>query len=549
MSVVRAQNFILKAGGNSSVALLAILLDLPATPAWCDGVYVDGRSIFLVGRHLLGPSNQAKHAIKEVLDKLEKDEPINGVHAIAFARKASEAIETIVSDEAVQECLIDGPRGSGKTQSVPGSLAILAELHLRNGGKSPLQVLWLSDTITAAGVKTARSLEQELWHGLWTIKDDRRKAIFTIAGSELINADFVGTRDETAAERLRAECHIVCAEELVPSLEDSAGIEERRYELGITSMRLKTLRHIVISTTNPGSPNHWSYKRFIMPGKTGCVRRQIPASDRLTAREIQSLKDSFRDSPDLQKRLALGEWAAILLGQIVAEGFRHHHIVSSIPVIPNVALVFGHDFGLTPVTIIGQHVRGSLNILVALVSSRAGTRQHLESLVLPWIAMNAHWSFQNRTSMMLHFYDPSGDSPDQSNIESSPVSVIREVLGGTSYPGEVSWIGRRDPLLAIFNRLNPYTGKPVLQVSAEGCQELIEALQSTWYYPTIGGIVSRELPAKTHPASDLGDSFAYLIGGATPQPIDLSNQKPITVVTSFNPTDPFAPEPTAPWKW
>src|SRR5262249_42952624 len=156
------QNEVLKRLAGTNIGLLAILLSLKEQPAWCDGRDSEGRSVVLIGRHQLGNSEAAQSLIKTVLEMLSNGNVPTGVHVIAFAPKASEAIETVVSESAASEVLLDGPRGSGKTQSVPACLAILAELHMRSGFKPPLRVLWLHDTIRGASDKTARSLEQEL---------------------------------------------------------------------------------------------------------------------------------------------------------------------------------------------------------------------------------------------------------------------------------------------------------------------------------------------------------------------------------------------------
>jgi hypothetical protein len=359
---------------------------------------------------------------------------------------------------------------------------------------------------------------------------------------ELVKARFVGCRDETAAERLRAECSVLAAEELVPSLDESGGIEERKYELGLTSMRLPTRRRVAVSTTNPADVDTWPYRWWIEGGgRAGCVRCPVPAEDRLTPGDVAALRAAFRGSPDLEKRLALGEWAALTLGEAVAVGFRSELHVSAgrLEPFPGLPLILGHDAGLTPVTIIGQPVQGEVRVFAALVSSRAGTRQHLEALVLPWLATRAPWATGAGSSLLVHYYDPAMDTPDESNLESSPLSVLRQVCGGSSYPGAVSWPGRRDPMLALFNRLNPITGRAMLQLDPEDCRPLIAALNGKWHYPTIGGVVSRELPAKTHPASDLGDAFAYFVGGALPEPV--LETKPIEVVTEFDPRVPWSP--------
>ena len=108
------------------------------------------------------------------------------------------------------------------------------------------------------------------------------------------------------------------------------------------------------------------------------------------------------------------------------------------------------------------------------------------------------------------------DTPDQSNLESFPLRVLREVLGGATYPGAVSWPGRRDLLLALLTHLHPRTGRPVLQLCSEGCRLLISALSARWHYPMVNGRVSRELPVKDHPWSDLGDALCYAIAGMAP---------------------------------
>jgi len=533
MSLAKAHNLLIKRLGAGNTVLLAILLDLPRMPDWCDGTDAGGRSVCVVGRHNLGTSEAPQEVIAAVLDAMKAGEPPDGVLAVAYAPKASGFIAEVVGGTA-REVLADGPRGSGKTQASPAALAILAELHARAGFPLPLRVLWLHDSLTNAAVKTGASLLQQLWSGVWSLRDDKKEAVLTVAGVEMVLGLFVGTGDELSAERVRAESHVLAAEELVPSLVEFGGIEERKYELGLTSMRLPTRRHVAFATTNPGDEEHWVYKRWIEGGgRPGCVRCQIPAEDRLSPDEVAALRASFRDSPDLEKRLALGEWAALVIGEHVATGLRSELHVSptSLVAVPNVPLVMGHDGGLTPVTIIGQEISGEVRVLAALASDRAGTRQHLENLVLPWLAVHAPWAMRT-ASMLIHYYDSAMDTPDQSNVESSPVSVLREVLGGATYPGAISWPGRRDPLLALLSRLNPSLGRPRLQLDAGGCRLLISALNGRWHYRTVNGVVSRDLPVKDHPASDLGDALCYLVGGIVPEPV--INTAPIHVESIFS---------------
>lgn len=533
MSLAKAHHLLIKRLGAGNTVLLAILLDLPVKPSWSDGMDQTCRSVCLIGRHNLGTTDAAQEVIRAVLDALKAGELPDGVLAVAYAPKASDFIAEAVAGPS-REVLADGPRGSGKTQASPAALAILAELHARAGYPLPLRVLWLHDSLTNAAIKTGQSLEQALWGGQWRLRDDRKEAVLTVAGVELVVGLFVGTNDEVSSERLRAESHCQASEELVPSLSEFGGVSERKYELGLSSMRLPTRRHVALSTTNPGDEECWPFKRFLEGGgRPGCARCQIPAEDRLTPEEVAALRAAFRDSPDLEKRLALGQWVALVIGEAVAVGFRSETHVAPHPLIPvpHVPLVLGHDAGLTPVTIIGQEVQGEVRVLAALASERAGTRQHLENLVLPWLAIHAPWAMRN-PSLLISHYDPAMETPDQSNVDSSPVSVLREVLGGASYPGAVSWPGRRDPLLSLLARLNPMTGRARLQLDADGCRLLISALNSRWHYKTINGQVSKDLPVKDHPASDLGDGLCYCVGGIAPEP--LVNTGPIVVETEFS---------------
>ncbi len=539
MTTARATRLLLDRIGSGATVLLSLHLALPELPGWCDGSDADGRPVFLVGRHQLGTEPDAEAAVAAVLAAFGEGHVPEGVCSIAYAPMASAAIAEVVAG-AAKEVLVDGPRESGKTQLVPGALAILAELHVRAGFALPLRALWLHDSLTNAGVKTGRSLELPMWQGLWSLRNDRREAILTVAGVEMVVGDFVGTRDETAAERLRAECHVLAAEEIIASLDESGGIEERKYELALTSARLKSRRRVALAVTNPGDVDTWPYLRFIEGGgQPGCIRCAVPAEDRLSAEEVAELRATFRDSPDLEARLARGEWAALTLGETVAVGFRGelHVAPDRLEPVAGFPLVLGHDAGLTPVTVIGQAVQGEVRVLVALASDRAGTRQHLEALVQPWLATRAPWATGTGASLLLHYYDPSMDTPEQSNLEQSPIRVLREVLGGTTYPGAVSWPGRRDPMLTLFTRLNPLTGRTVLQLDPEGCRPLIQALNGRWHYPMVQGRVSREKPAKTHPWSDLGDAFAYFVGGVVPGPV--VEVKPIRVESDFDVRDPF----------
>ncbi len=145
MTTARAQRFLLERLGTGSTVLLSLHLALPTGPSWADGTDAEGRAVLLVGRHALGTGEAADEAVAMVLGVLQAGEVPDGVVAVAYAPFASAAVAEILAGTS-EEVLLDGPRGSGKTQAVPGALAGLAELHVRAGYALPLRALWLHES-------------------------------------------------------------------------------------------------------------------------------------------------------------------------------------------------------------------------------------------------------------------------------------------------------------------------------------------------------------------------------------------------------------------
>jgi hypothetical protein len=106
--------------------------------------------------------------------------------------------------------------------------------------------------------------------------------------------------------------------------------------------------------------------------------------------------------------------------------------------------------------------------------------------------------------------------------------VIRELLGGVVRQGAVDWIPRIEPVTRLLGEFNGYAGRPRLQIDPVDGAPLIRACRGAWYFPTINGRVSRDLPKKpNHPFEDLGDSLCYFVGGIAPsrEPRDPSTQQ------------------------
>jgi hypothetical protein len=87
----------------------------------------------------------------------------------------------------------------------------------------------------------------------------------------------------------------------------------------------------------------------------------------------------------------LGEWSALKLGEVVAEGYDAVLHVAPDPLIlsPNHQLAIGWDGGHTPSAVIGQLINNQVRIYAALNDMKAGVLQLIEEQVAPWLIQYA----------------------------------------------------------------------------------------------------------------------------------------------------------------
>jgi hypothetical protein len=346
--------------------------------------------------------------------------------------------------------------------------------------------------------------------------------VLTLGGTEYVHATFVGTQDQAAQERARAECHAVFAEEVIPSLDEAGGVDERTFDLAKNSARLPTRRRIAVAVTNPGDPSTWPYKRFIEGGgRAGCVRCRVPASDRLSSAEVQKQIDDFALSPDLQARLGRGEWVGLRMGELVAEGYKPEIHVAPGPLRPTRThvLAIGWDGGHTPSAVIGQLINGQVRSYASLNDMRVGVLELIEDQVIPWLITYAPWIREPGGYRLLqHVIDPSMKTTSEASVQVSAERVITDTLRGRMAYGPQLWPPRREAVLRV---LAPRTegGVVPLAISAVKETELARrSLESRWYYPqSPDGRVDRSRPKKPNsPWADIGDAFAYLCGWLNP---------------------------------
>jgi hypothetical protein len=498
-----------QAAGLDRLAMVAFVLDLPTCPDWA--VPLDGtRCVRLIGGE--------EAARRRVLTRLRKapDGDLEGVVRLEHRRVVSEFIALAVTGPA-REVAAFGARGDRKTSGALAAMLLHADLHRAAGHALPVRWMGITDTFRNHLLKTCRTLEAPWWRGLWQLCDGGHLAVAVVGGVELVHLDLFGIEDQGANDKARAEAHAAWIEEPAPAmvLETSSGVSEDTLALALTSLRLPSHHRPALLTLNYPDADAWPWRRYVERRHPGTAYVRIPPGESASAEDRAAWAEALEGRPDLLRRLLLGEPGTVVMGEAVAQGYREDWHVAGAPLEPRqgVELGIGWDAGHWPTTVIGQLVAGQVRIYAALVTPKAGTRQHIEQALSPWLAQHAPWA---QARGIRHWVDPNMDTGEQADIDQSPVTVIRRLVGGAIRDGAVSWPGRRDPVLAVLSRLTP--AGAALQINPGVDTEILRrALAGRWFYPKrANGEVVRDLPEKNHPWSDAGDSLAYLVAGLAP---------------------------------
>ena len=320
---------------------------------------------------------------------------------------------------AYAEVMAQGARGDGKRIGGAATWLLYAHRHQQEGGALPVRVLVASNTFAEHRMKLHRTLEEPLWRGLWQPAQDGHVWTASIGGVAYVVLELIGVEDQTGLDRFRQAAHALWLEEAAPAGTEllSAGLPLDCLLIGGTSLRLPSYHHPILVTTNPGSEAHWTWQRYGVTRHPGTLLVEIPPGERASAEFRAKERQRLEGRPDLIRRLLDGKPALIVQGQGVLEGIFNPALhVASRPLEYNAGqrLILGHDAGLTPVTVIAQWNGPQLQILAALVSTRAGTEQHCRDLVMPWLLRHAP------QAELENWVDPSMTTPSQSDLSESP---------------------------------------------------------------------------------------------------------------------------------
>lgn len=164
------------------------------------------------------------------------------------------------------------------------------------------------------------------------------------------------------------------------------------------------------------------------------------------------------------------------LGSRAARGFKQSAHVTQDAIAPSRGPVYiGQTFDI-PATVIAQADHGAVTVLAAFANEQMSLRRHVETIVKPWRAANCPWVFQDRR--LLVGIVEALDTDAQCDF----VQTLNGNLGGSWDPACHPWETRKDSMLDIFGKVQPFTMKPALQISRTDARLLVEALSGRWTY-------------------------------------------------------------------
>jgi hypothetical protein len=138
-------------------------------------------------------------------------------------------------------------------------------------------------------------------------------------------------------------------------------------------------------------------------------------------------------------------------------------------------IYIGQTFEI-PATVIAQAKGSSIHVLAAFVSEQMSLKRHLETVVKPWLVANARFAFHDNR-FISGMVDDAEKQAQQNFIE-----VLENVIGGMWEPPMSPWESRRDAMLDVFGKAQPFTMEPALQINRGDARLLMEALSGRWNY-------------------------------------------------------------------
>jgi hypothetical protein len=402
--------------------------------------------------------------------------------------------------------LFSSRRGEGKSTALAWS--IFAHTKQNPGAKWAL----VRDTYENLKKTTMKTFFDNFPNGVYGHWHQTDKMFTWYEGAAKGEVHFVGMDNaEDATRFLSWELAGIAMDEPAPAF-GSGGINESVFDLGMTCLRQPEMNwySVKLAENNPDE-SHWTYKKFVEPGKAGYALFQPSAPENLAhlpPNYYESMRDALSSRPDLIRRFVDGEFGYQSEGVSVTPQWSDKiHLATGLLPAKGVPLTLCWDFGLNPTCLITQRTPlGYWLILRSFVGQGdIGALELITDMVKP--VLNAEF----RGFRLEHTGDPMGKMREQSSAANSAVRVIRAELGGTWRPGPVSFQGRLVPLQNILSKMIRGTG--LVKVDRQRAKEVHYALRGGWHYHVANTGVQSGTPKKdihSHPGDAMGYGAAFL---------------------------------------
>ena len=305
----------------------------------------------------------------------------------------------------------------------------------------------------------------------------------------------------------------------------------------------------VIGDTNPPDDDHWFYKTFEEKKPENYTLFKYPPG-LLEQNDEYVLNPNAENLNNLVSRYYLNmaagkskEWIKVYLqGQYgtVSDGMKVYpefnadlHVKANLKVLPDVPLVLGWDFGLTPACVICQITpHGQLYVLDELQAVHTGIKTFARDVVLPFL----HEKYSEHPYSSLECYaDPAGKARLDSDESSSCIGILNE-LGLMTEPANTNLFApRRNAVAEFLNKL--IEGSPGFLIS-DRCQILIKGFKGHYRHrrvEVIGEERYKNEPEKNNIYSHLQDALQYVALMSSPR----VSREPILEDMPFRQPPPF----------
>ncbi len=334
----------------------------------------------------------------------------------------------------------------------------------------------------------------------------QKRFVWTIDEMGGGDVSFLGMDDQGDATKLQSrELAGFAMDEPAPAAE-SGGIDEMIFTIAMTRLRQPGMNWYAakLAENNPDE-THWTYKRFVSPGREGFRIWQPDSPENmlhLPENYYEEMRETLAHRPDLVRRFVEGTFGYQQMGKKVTPEWNDAvHLAVGLRPIKGRDLVLLWDFGHNPTCLVTQVTPlGTWLILEAVVGDDMGVEELITAAVKPLLA-ERYAGFRWR-----HIGDPSGVQREQTSILRSAVKEIKKQLGGKWRSGPPKTYQRVDPLRAVLRQNKDGAG--LMRVDRHRAEAVWHALRGGWHYHVSKqGIISREAEKNIH--SHPGDSLGY----------------------------------------